>query len=70
MDGVVRWYNVNRGLNPLLMLERPVGLTHEQFMFYEGMGTETAGFWRPGQYRVAFFDGDGKEVVSWNFEVR
>jgi hypothetical protein len=70
MTGYVRWYNVNRGFDPLLVLEREVYLSHERFMFYEGLGTEVPGFWRTGQYRVEFLNQDLEEVVSWDFEVR
>ena len=70
MDGYVRWYNVNRGFDPLLMMERDVSVTHEAFMFFEGLGTELPGFWRPGQYKVQYLNEDYEEVVSWEFDVR
>ena len=70
MEGYVRWYNVNRGFDPLLMMERPVSVTDEAFMFFEGLGTELPGFWRPGQYKVQYVNEDYEEVVSWEFEVR
>ena len=70
MNGYVRWYNVNSGYDPLLMLESEVYLDHETFMFYKGMGKDSPGFWRPGEYRTVLLNEDLEEVLSWEFDVR
>ena len=80
MDGMVRWSDVTEddGIPDFIVYEAPVSLhdrapvtlDDDTYMFLEGLGRRLPGFWQPGTYRVEFLDGDGKEVVSWVFDVR
>ena len=70
MNGFVRWTEILPSGEPLIMLESPVELSVLAPFFYNGLGRQTPGFWRVGNYRIELLDDRYEPVVGWNFEVK
>lgn len=75
VQGVVRWWDVTPGWEPVLIMEQRVRLSEHEDIFYVGLGEDSArpgsrAVWRKGRYRLEFLSGELEPVVDWDFEVR
>ena len=70
IPGLVRWWSLTPGADPVMMFETPVRLTREDYYFYEGLGSDAQLLWRPGIYRVELVDTGGEVLARDAFEVR
>ena len=75
VKGVVRWWDVTPGWEPLLIMEQKVNLSEHEDIFYVGLGEDpdrpgSRAVWSKGRYRLEFLSDELESVVDWFFEVR
>ena len=75
IKGVVRWWDMTPGWEPLLIMEQRVNLSDHEDIFYVGLGEDperpgSRAVWRKGRYKLEFLSDELEPVVDWVFEVR
>ena len=71
MTGLVRWLNVTGRLaeQPLVVHQEAQTISKTEPGWWRALGEDLPGLWRPGSYRVEFWDDRDQPVVGWDFEI-
>lgn len=69
VEGTARWLDLDRALDNKVIYQENFVVSKEQPGFFSGLGEDVPGFWRPGRYRVEWWDDRDVAVIGWDFEV-